>query len=109
MHPNELKHRRIGEVEYVAGRWAVKESVVKCLGSIVLYNEVETTNNWYGAPKVALYGKAKEKADRMGVENSMVTITHEKDYAIAFVMLLGSEDPTPQTERPPAAANTPPK
>jgi holo-[acyl-carrier protein] synthase len=89
MHPNELTHQRIGEVEYVAGRWAVKESVVKALGSPERYNEIETVHDPLGAPKVQLHGKTKERADDLGVETSMVTLAHEREYAVAFVILLG--------------------
>ena len=87
LHPSEMNHR-IDQPEYVAGRWAVKESAVKATGRFMLYNEIATSNLPSGAPTVKYYGKSEELIKKLGVSETLVTITHEKEYAVAFLMLM---------------------
>lgn len=54
----------------------------------MLYNEIATSNKPSGAPTVQYYGKSAELIKKLGVSETLVTITHEKEYAVAFLMLL---------------------
>ena len=83
--------------EVLAGRFAAKEAVSKALGTGILTGgislldmEILPADN--GVPEVTLHGKAKEAADRLGVVSVSVSITHEKDYAQAFCVLLCDEE-----------------
>ena len=45
--------------------------------------------NESGAPYVLLYGRAKDKADQIGVKKILISLADTKTQAIAFVVLLG--------------------
>lgn len=72
-----------------AGNFAVKEAVVKMLGTgfrgIVL-KDIEVLRDDLGKPYVKLYGKAGELAKAIGISTIHVSITNTKDYANAFVI-----------------------
>jgi len=74
-----------------AARFAAKEAVMKALGTgwdgEVNWKDIEIVNDANGNPDVVLSGGAKQKADSMGVTNAHISLTHEKDYAIAFAVL----------------------
>jgi holo-[acyl-carrier protein] synthase len=82
-----------GEQEYVrarpenfAGRWAAKEAVSKVLGLGIRgigWREIEIERLPTGAPTVRLHGSAAERAARMGIAAIAVSITHEREYAVA--------------------------
>jgi holo-[acyl-carrier protein] synthase len=78
--------------EYLAGRFAVKEAALKALGVGLARNlrltEIETVTLSSGAPRLALRGKVSELAKRGGVREIHVSISHERRFAVAFVMLL---------------------
>ncbi len=77
--------------EYLAGRFAVKEAVVKALGVGLqggfLFHEIETINLASGAPNLVLKGKALKLARREGLRELHVSISHELRFAIALVVL----------------------
>lgn len=82
----ELIQKRPG---CAAGNWAVKESVVKVFGtgfSGVEPVEIEVLRNQAGAPYVSLYGKAREKADELGITNLHISISDTGDYVYAFAV-----------------------
>ena len=64
-----------------AGRFAAKEAVLKAFGTGL--TDIEIVNDELGCPKLNLYGFFKEKANEMGVINSLVSISHCKEYAAA--------------------------
>lgn len=83
--------KRKNSPEYFAGRWAVKEALSKALGcgigSNCEWRDIETVNNSDGKPGTTLSGKALQSAARMEVSDVHVSISHEKDYACAFIVL----------------------
>ena len=87
------KHRH--SVERMAGRLAVKEAVMKLLGtgwqSGIAWTDIETLNDKAGKPVVFLRGKVAELAEQMGIDKISVSITHTADLAIASVIGLGKQ------------------
>ena len=77
--------------ERLAGRFAVKEAVMKALGTGksqgILWRDVETLRGHLGKPEVHLYGQAVEWATLRGFGAAHVSITHDGGKAVAFVIL----------------------
>lgn len=78
---------------YFSGRFAVKEAVLKAMGTGLSaglsWREIETTREPSGAPMVSLYGEAARRLFEMGGGRVMVSISHERSFALAFVLFLG--------------------
>ena len=84
--PAEARYVR-GRPETFAGRWAAKEAVSKVLGLGVRgigWRDIEIERLPTGQPAVRLHGRAAERADQLGVERVAVSITHEREYALAI-------------------------
>ena len=72
--------------ENLAGRWAAKEAVSKVLGLGVRgigWREIEIELLATGQPTVRLHGNAALRADQLGIEAIAVSISHEREYAVA--------------------------
>ena len=70
----------------MAGRWAAKEAVSKVLGLGVRgigWREIEIERLPTGQPVVRLHGNAAVRAEMLGIEQIAVSITHEREYAVA--------------------------
>jgi holo-[acyl-carrier protein] synthase len=84
--------RRRDPVPHLAGRFAAKEAAMKALGTGhsrgVLWKDIEVLRLG-GPPQLRLHGGAASRADRMGVQSSLLTITHSDAIAMAQVLLLG--------------------
>lgn len=78
---------------YLSGRFAVKEAVLKAMGTGLSagmnWREIETIREPSGAPMVFLYGEAARRVSEMGGIKVMVSISHERTFALAFVLFLG--------------------
>ena len=92
--PGELKRplesRRIGE--HVAGLFAAKEAAMKALGTGMQgasFQEIAVAHEPSGRPRLVLTGRARARADALGVTAAHVTITHGRREAVAVVLLLG--------------------
>jgi holo-[acyl-carrier protein] synthase len=77
--------------ERLAGRFAVKEAVMKALGTGksqgILWGDVETLRGRSGKPEVRLHGNAMKWAKSRGGGAVHVSITHDGGKAVAFVIL----------------------
>ena len=85
-----LESRRIGE--HVAGLFAAKEAAMKALGTGmqgVSFREIAVAREAGGPPRLVLTGRARERADVLGVTAAHVTITHGRREAVSVVLLLG--------------------
>lgn len=72
--------------ENFAGRWAAKEAVSKVLGLGIRgigWREIEIERLPTGEPKVRLHGSAAARAALIGIAAIAVSITHEREYAVA--------------------------
>ena len=77
--------------ERLAGRFAVKEAMMKALGTGksqgILWKDVETVRGLSGKPEVHLHGQAVKWAKLRGGGAVHVSITHDGGKAVAFVIL----------------------
>ncbi len=73
----------------LATRFAGKEAVIKALGvpnkGLGSWREIEILPDSAGKPLVHLYGKAQNRASTLGLSNFAISLSHSKEYAIAFV------------------------
>ena len=87
------RHRQAAE--RLAGRFAVKEAVMKMLGTGwrdgIAWTDIETRNDPAGKPLVTLTGQIAQIAAEMGIDNISVSITHTADLATASAIALGAE------------------
>lgn len=70
-------------------RFAAKEAFIKAIGNatIGILNDVEVVHNEAGAPCLKLHNKAAELAGQFSVKSSHVSLSHEKEYSVAMVVL----------------------
>jgi holo-[acyl-carrier protein] synthase len=95
LHPNEQKifanHHQ--PCAYLAKRFAAKEALSKALGTGIAkgvsFHEIEVRNDAMGRPLLELHQHTKAVAESMGVVSSFLTLSDEKHYAIAYVVLEG--------------------
>ena len=92
---NELKEfdRRKQSASYLATRFAAKEAAAKALGTgfgeIVGYKSIEVENDESGKPLLNFSGGASQLANRKQVTNVFVSLSDEKHYVVAMVVLEG--------------------
>jgi holo-[acyl-carrier protein] synthase len=90
--PSEIaycqKHRN--HAERFAGRFAAKEAAMKALGTGwtrgVRWVDIQIVREPSGKPTLKLSGATREIADRLGVTNIALTITHSGNTALAQVV-----------------------
>ncbi len=79
--------------ERYAGRFAAKEAAMKALGTGwsrgVRWVDVEIVRKRGERPVLALKGEAKNIAEKLGVKNIAVSITHTAEQAFAQVIFEG--------------------
>jgi len=77
--------------ERYAGRFAAKEAVMKALGTGwsqgIRFLDIEIIHTVSGKPEIALYGQALCRAKHLGVSHIHLSLSHEREYALAFVVL----------------------
>lgn len=78
-------------LQYFAKRYAAKEAVAKALGTGigrgVSWQDIEVSNNQDGAPQVRLSGGALAKMQALLASQCSLSISDERDYAVAFAIL----------------------
>lgn len=73
-----------------AGLWAAKEAVSKALGTGFAgftAKDIEIRHNESGTPQIVLYNGARARSESMDVRNIHISISHEKEQAMAFVVI----------------------
>lgn len=74
-----------------AARFAAKEAAMKALGGGIYdmgFTEIEVALAGSGKPSIVFHGRAKERADALGVLNADLSLSHEKTMAVAVVVAL---------------------
>lgn len=83
----------VHRLEYLAGRWAAKEALAKALGcgfgSKCSWLDIEITNDPAGKPQMILSGVTRATFEALGGRKVHLSISHEKNYATAMVVLEG--------------------
>lgn len=75
-----------GKASFYADNFAVKEAVSKCFGTGfrgIGLKDIEVLRDSLGKPYINLYGEAKLRADKMGIENIFVTISNTDTLSMA--------------------------
>ena len=97
-YPDRFRHRILTEAEArycgrkaerIAGRWAAKEAVAKALGTgigDVSWQEIEVISSPKRCPSIQLHGAAAALAAHLEISGLAISLSHTKDYAIAFVV-----------------------
>jgi holo-[acyl-carrier protein] synthase len=95
-HPDELEFAlSLGKnaAQTLAARFAAKEAYGKALGTgLANINLVEITvvNQNNGKPEIKLFGTAQKALKNSGADKVHISITHEKEFALAMVVLEGT-------------------
>ncbi len=72
-----------------AGLFVAKEAVSKSLGTGILgfnITDIEITKDEHDKPEILLHNNAQKIAIDKGIDKINISISHEKDYAIAFAV-----------------------
>ncbi len=82
---------RAGSWERYAARFAAKEAGMKAIGTGwrhgVRWLDFEVTNLPSGRPTLRFHGVAAQFAEKLGVRNVALSITHTSTEALAYVIL----------------------
>lgn len=84
----EQRHRR---AVFLSSRFAAKEAAAKALGTGIAqgigFTDMEVKNLTSGQPTLIFHGAAAEHAKRLGVTHRWLSLTDERDHALAVVVL----------------------
>ena len=80
-----FKHK--DPLPFLAARFAVKESIIKILQNVTILEAKNIVVLEKGA--VVLKGDALKEMEKLGIKEFKVSISHEKKYALAFVIGVG--------------------
>lgn len=97
-----------GRLECLAGRFAVKEAVAKALGTgigDVHWTDIEVLCDERGKPELVLHERARAVAERLGLGEWAVSLSHTSTHAIGFAVATGVVGPT-YNQQPPTGAQT---
>jgi holo-[acyl-carrier protein] synthase len=92
-HPNELAtaaSRGSSAVLSLAARFAAKEAFGKALGtglSGIILKDIIVINRHNGRPEIQVHGTAETALKNAGANRIHVSLTHERDNAVAMVVL----------------------
>jgi holo-[acyl-carrier protein] synthase len=81
-----------GRAHELAVRFAGKEAISKALGTGiwcrdgVWWSDMEILPDALGKPVVHLYGRARQRADALGLTEIAISLSHSDHYAVAFVV-----------------------
>lgn len=79
--------------QHYAGRWAAKEAVMKALGTGwgdgVGWTDIEVCLLVSGRPVIKLSGGAKAAAERLGIAEVLLSMSHCREYAMATAVAVG--------------------
>lgn len=92
-HPEELASsvsRGSSTALSLAARFAAKEAFGKALGTGlrgIRLTDIQVINNHNGKPDMELYGTARKRFEESGACKIFLSLTHERDNAIAMVVM----------------------
>lgn len=82
--------------ECFAIRFAAKEAFLKAIGlgfrKGIHWTDIEVVNDPMGKPSLSLHRKAKELFQTLRIRQALLTLSHDRPYAVAHVLLEGEND-----------------
>jgi len=94
-HPEEVvdaRSRGAGESLSLAARFAAKEAFGKALGTGLAgmrLGDIQVVNDRNGRPEIVLHGTALARFGAAGCSRVHVSLTHERDNAVAVAIIEG--------------------
>lgn len=83
-------YRKNKTIRFLAGRFAAKEALVKCLGTGMqdglALTDIEILRSPSGAPDLRITGGVKDFADKMGIVKWHISISHSDTHSMAYVI-----------------------
>jgi len=80
-------------IQYLAGRFAAKEAVLKAIGTGwsqgISWTDIEIQRLPTGKPLVVLYGRGQEIAAELGIATWLLSISHTPSYVVASAIAVG--------------------
>ncbi len=87
----DYANRKANRAERFAARFAAKEAGMKAIGTGwrhgITWQDFEVTNLPSGRPTLQFHGRAAEVAEKLGVRNIALSLTHTREQAMAVVIL----------------------
>ena len=90
-----------GRVPELAARFAAKEATMKALGTGVRgvgWRDIEVLPNRRGKPLLLLHGRARQRADRLGLTDLDLSLTTAREFAAAVVVGHAAHVPEDETQ-----------
>lgn len=93
LSPSEFEEFRQAAkpAHYLAKRFAAKEATAKAMGigfqNGLQLRQIAVSNNEMGKPSICYSGYALEFVNRNRIDSSHLSLSDERDHAIAFVVL----------------------
>ncbi len=88
--------KRTRPSECFAIRFAAKEAFLKAIGrglrNGIQWTDIEVENDSLGKPLFSFHRKAKEVLETQRIKKALLTLSHERFYAVAHVLLEGNGD-----------------
>ena len=89
--PHELQLMPGSPIAYISGRFAAKEAAVKALGTGFSEGigplHIEVLRGPAGQPKLHWHGPALARAEALGMRAAHISISHDRNAAVAVVVL----------------------
>jgi holo-[acyl-carrier protein] synthase len=86
-----LCQQRSRSSECFAIRFAAKEAFLKAIGwglrNGIQWTDIEVENDPMGKPMFSFHRKAKEVCETLRIEKALLTLSHDRPYAVAHVLL----------------------
>jgi len=82
--------------ECFAIRFAAKEAFLKAIGwglrNGIQWTDIEIENDSMGKPSFSFHRKAKEVLENLQIQKALLTLSHDRPYAVAHVLLEEGHD-----------------
>lgn len=89
----ERYHRDVDPAAFLARRFAAKEAAAKALGTGIAagvgFHDIHIGNDAAGRPTITWHGAARTRCAAMGAVCAHLSLSDERCYAVAFVVLEG--------------------
>jgi holo-[acyl-carrier protein] synthase len=84
---------RLHAVASLAGRFAAKEALIKAFGGsgAMTWHDMEIVTDEWGAPSFVLAAPARQLAEDRGISSVHLSISHDGNAAVAFVVAEGTQ------------------